>query len=143
MKKPNKNFLFIILIIFLILISFSIFILKESENGFEKNEMIRLDYPLPNQYISSPLTIKGYARGNWFFEGDFPIILTNWDGLIISESYASTKENWMTEDFIPFQGTLEFEKPEYLNRGTLILKKDNPTGLSQFDDALEINVFFE
>ena len=36
------------------------------DNGQRKDELIRLEYPQPNQLISSPLTIKGEARGNWF-----------------------------------------------------------------------------
>lgn len=120
---------------------------KIESNELEKIDLIRINTPRPNQVITSPLLIKGEARGYWFFEGDFPVILTNWDGLIIAEGFVTTKEEWMTEDFITFEGTLEFEKPEIINgfsrRGTLILRKDNPSGLPEYDDALEIPVFFE
>jgi hypothetical protein len=125
MKKTNKK---IIILIFLIIISFFVFVLKESRNDISNTNIV-LNHPKPNQYISSPLTIEGKARGNWFFEGDFPVILTNWDGLIIAESFASTKEDWMTEEFISFKGILEFEKPEYLNYGTLIT-----SGLNYFSN---------
>lgn len=112
-------------------------------NELEKADLIRIDNPRPNQTISSPLLIKGTARGYWFFEGDFPVILTNWDGLIIAEGFASAKGEWMTEDFVAFEATLEFEIPEYKNNGSLILRKDNPSGLPENDDALEIPVMFE
>ena len=78
----------------------------------------------------------------WFFEADFPVILTNWDGLIIAEHYATAEGAWMTEDFVPFTATLEFEPPEYGERGTLILQKANASGLPEHDDAVEITVFF-
>jgi hypothetical protein len=111
-------------------------------NELEKTEVIRLDYPRPNQTISSPLNIKGEARGTWFFEASFPVILTDWDGLIIAQGIATAKGDWMTEDFVPFEATLEFtlNKQAYSNRGSLILKKDNPSGLPENDDALEIPV---
>ena len=112
-------------------------------NELEKIELIRVDYPRPNQEIESPLIIEGEARGYWFFEGDFPVVLTDWDGLIIAQAIAQAKEEWMTEDFVQFEARLEFEKPEYSNKGTLILQKDNPSGLSENDDALEIPVIFK
>lgn len=120
-------------------------------NELGKTDLIRLDTPRPNQVISSPLIIKGEARGNWFFEASFPVILTNWDGLIIAQGIATAQAdpatggvNWMTEDFVPFEATLNFvvEKDIYSNKGTLILRKDNPSGLPEHDDALEIPVVF-
>ena len=94
-------------------------------------------------WIESPLEISGEARGTWFFEGSFPVILTNWDGLIIAETYATAEGEWMTEDFVPFTATIEFEKPDLYDRGSLILQKDNPSGLSEFDDAYEIQIKFK
>lgn len=108
-----------------------------------KRKLIILEEPLTGSGIKSPLEIRGVARGSWYFEGDFPIILTDWDGKIIAESFATAQTNWMTEEFVPFKGILEFEKPDFGERGSLILKKDNPSGLPENDDALEITVYFE
>lgn len=113
-------------------------------NELEKNDLIRITYPRPGTAISSPLTIQGEARGTWFFEASFPVTLTDWDGLIIAEGYASAEGDWMTENFVPFTATLTFTKPDlYQERGTLILHKDNPSGLPEHDDALEIPVQFK
>ncbi|MEK7625591.1 MAG: hypothetical protein AAB467_04585, partial [Patescibacteria group bacterium] len=70
------------------------------------------------------------------------VFLTDWDGLIIARGIATAKGDWMTTEFVPFEATLTFtaDKNVYSNRGTLILKKDNPSGLPEFDDALEIPV---
>ena len=111
-------------------------------NENEKADLIFLDSPRPNQIIKSPLVVKGQARGFWFFEGDFLVVLTNWDGLIIGQGIAVAQGGWMTEKFVPFQAVIEFETPEYKNNGTLILQKDNPSDLPEHDDALEIPVFF-
>lgn len=111
-----------------------------------KQDLIRLATPLPGTLIRSPLTIQGVARGFWFFEASFPIVLTDWDGRIIAEGYASADENWMTDEFIPFTATLAFTSPVkasdpvFMQRGALILRKDNPSGLPENDDALEIPV---
>jgi len=114
----------------------------------DKADKIRLTSPVPNGTIMSPLTVTGMARGLWFFEASFPVILTNWDGLIIAEGIAQAEGEWMTEEFVPFTATLEFispltaESPAFMERGSLILKKDNPSGLPEHDDALEITVRF-
>jgi len=116
--------------------------LEEIGNELEKHDIIRVDYPRPNAEITSPLIIKGEARGTWFFEASFPVVLVDWDGRIISQSIAQAKSDWMTEDFVPFEATLTFalDKDIYSNRGALILQKDNPSGLPEHDDALEFPV---
>lgn len=113
-------------------------------NELGKTDLIRIEYPRPNQTISSPLTITGQARGSWYFEASFPVVLTDWDGKIIAQGIATAKSEWMTTDFVPFEATLTFvvDKNTYSNRGSLILKKDNPSGLSEHDDALEIPIIF-
>ena len=43
--------------------------------------------------------------------------------------------------------TVEFETPDIIDgfsrRGFLMLKKDNPSGLPEHDDALEIPIYFK
>jgi hypothetical protein len=111
-------------------------------NEMEKTDLIRLDNPRPNQEISSPLKISGEARGSWFFEGSFPVVLTNQDGQTIAEGIATAEGEWMTAEFVPFSVDLNFTMPDNSKQGTLILKKDNPSGLPENDDALEIPVQF-
>lgn len=105
--------------------------------------IVELLNPMPNQKVSSPLTVSGRARGTWFFEGSFPVILANWDGLIIAEAPAQAQGEWMTEEYVPFSVTLTFDQKQLYDRGSLILKKDNPSGLPEHDDALEIPVTIE
>lgn len=110
---------------------------------------IILENPQPNQKISSPLTVTGQAPGTWFFEAEFPIALTDWDGKIIAETQVKAQGNQMTEELVGFEAQIEFKKPftqgdpDYMKRGNLILQKANPSGLSKNDDAKEIVVFFE
>ncbi len=111
---------------------------------------LTLEEPSDGDTVTSPLQISGMARGSWFFEGSFPVSLTNWDGLIIIEGYvelADGEETWMTEEFVGFEGELEFENPsweeEFSKRGSLILQKANPSGMVENDEAYEITVWFE
>lgn len=113
----------------------------------EKAGLIRVTTPHPGKAITSPLVVEGEARGFWFFEASFPLVLTDWDGKIIAQGYATALDEWMTEEYVPFRGVLEFEEPksigDFSNRGTLILKKDNPSGLPEHDDALEMTIYFK
>lgn len=97
--------------------------------------------------VSSPLVVTGEARGTWYFEASFPIALVDWDGKIVALVPAEAQGEWMTEAYVPFKAVLTFETPTAgdpaANRGALILQKDNPSGLSEHDDSLEIPVLFK
>ncbi len=111
----------------------------------EKANIIRLESPRPNEVIKSPLVLKGEARGYWFFEASFPISLVDWDGRIIGQGFATADGEWMTVEFVPFTATVNFtvDPDVYSKRGFLILQKDNPSGLPEHDDALEIPIMYE
>ena len=120
-------------------------VVEDTGNAAQKAGLIRLTAPLPNATVSSPLTITGEARGYWYFEASFPVVLVDWDGRIIAQGIATAKDEWMTEEFVPFEATLTFtaDPNAYSNRGALILQKDNPSGLPEYDDALEIPVIIK
>lgn len=111
-------------------------------NELEKIDLIRIDTPRPNQIISSPVIIQGQARGFWFFEADFPVKLLDGNGEVIAQAVARTQKDWMTEDFVLFQAEIEFDNPE-TDTGTLILEKDNPSGLPENADQLRVPVKFK
>ncbi len=110
-----------------------------------KSELILVRNPTPLSVVSSPLQVSGMARGQWYFEGSFPVTVTDWDGLIIGEGFVTAQADWMTTEFVPFTGEITFTVPPETpyKRGIIIFQKDNPSGLSQNDDALEIPVNFE
>jgi hypothetical protein len=111
-----------------------------------KSDTIVVTSPFTASQVRSPLSVSGYVRGSWAFEGDFPITLADKDGLIIAEGYASVLGEWMTDEYVPFLGTLEFESPSsaapQTQRGTLILQKDNSSGAPEMEDALEVPIRF-
>ncbi|MBU1877136.1 GerMN domain-containing protein [Patescibacteria group bacterium] len=112
-------------------------------NELEKADLIQSHNPRPNQTIISPLFIKGEARGYWFFEASFPIKLLDGNNKEIALTIAQAKSDWMTEDFVSFEAVLQFTTPE-TKEGTLVFKKDNPSGLPEHDDELIIPIkFFE
>ena len=105
-------------------------------------DLIRVFSPQANEKVSSPLLIKGEARGFWFFEATFPVKLLDDKGNIIAQHYAQAKGDWMTEDFVPFESELVFEAPT-TQKGWLVLEKDNPSSLSENADELRIPIIFD
>ena len=111
-------------------------------NELEKQNLIRINTPRPNELVKSPLKIKGEARGHWFFEASFPVRLIDEDGKELGTAIAQALSDWMTEDFVPFEAELEFKSPA-TKKGKLILEKDNPSGLPENADELIVPVFFK
>lgn len=115
---------------------------EEIGNELAKSDLIQVSTPRPNQSISNPLRISGIARGTWFFEASFPVYLYDDNGVELGVGIATAEGEWMTTDFVPFGVSFSYEKPT-TQTGKLILKKDNPSGLPEFDDMLYIPVKFE
>ena len=107
----------------------------------ERPDLIYADFPRINSEVKSPVNISGKARGQWYFEASFPVILKDGKGNILAQKPAEAQGEWMTMDFVPFRLVLEFTKPATAT-GTLILKKDNPSDRRDLDDELDIPVRF-
>lgn len=110
-------------------------------NELEKQDLIRISNPRPNQEIQSPLVIIGEARGFWFFEATFPVKLFDGNGNVIASHYAEAQNEWMTTEFVPYRAELTFETSR-TKTGTLILEKDNPSGLPEHADELRVPIRF-
>jgi hypothetical protein len=110
-------------------------------NELEKTDLIKIDSPRPNTVVTSPLGVTGQARGTWYFEAVFPIKLLDADGNVLVQIPAQAQGDWMTESFVPFKATLEFTAPT-TDTGTLVLEKDNPSGLPEHADSLIVPVKF-
>ncbi len=116
--------------------------IEDIGNELEKKDLITVNNPRPNQIISSPLVLEGKARGNWFFEASFPIRLFDSHGKELAVAIAQAQGEWMTEEFVPFRATLEFEIPD-TPRGTLVFERDNPSGLPEHANSLLMPIRFE
>lgn len=95
-----------------------------------------------NQIINSPLKIEGRARGSWFFEAVFPVKLLDGGGKQIAEAQAQAVGDWMTEDFVSFNVSLDFAAPE-TDSGGLLFQNDNPSGLPENSKEFRLPVRFK
>jgi hypothetical protein len=103
--------------------------------------LITVTIPKANQVISSPFTVSGEAKGNWFFEASAPVEIRDANGKLLGQGPVQAEGNWMTTDFVPFKGTITFSKSSTTN-GTIIFKNDNPSGLPENDRSYSIPIKF-
>ena len=96
-----------------------------------------------DQKVSSPITIEGKARGNWFFEATFPVQLVDAEGNIIATTTARAETDWTTTDFVNFTAVLDYEKSTTTSRALIVLSKDNPSDNPEFDQSIFIPVILK
>lgn len=139
------------LLITILIILFSIVLLRTTPSKevgalpvtqeiITKDDMIRVN-PFVTEGLKSPVTITGEARGMWYFEGSFPVELRDENDTLITTGIAQAQSEWMTENYVPFSVTLTFAKPKSLG-GTIVFKKDNPSGDASLDNALSVPITF-
>ena len=118
-------------------------LVEADPRGHCRSELIVVENPAPGQRIDAPLKVVGKARGSWYFEGDFPLLLTDAVGRVLAQGFATAQSPWMTMEWVPFTGVLDVQKPHAQGWGWLILKKDNPSDQSELDDTVVIPVLLE
>lgn len=106
-----------------------------------EKEGILISSPKENEKITSILEIKGEARGTWFFEAQFNALLLDDHGNKLGEAILTAKSDWMTEDFVSFEGQLDFI-PSSTSLGTLKFLSANPSGLLEHQKIFEMKVQF-
>jgi len=98
---------------------------------YENNEGLSLEKPQENEVVNSPVNIEGEAVGSWYFEANFRVKLVDREsGDIIVQSYVTALDNWMTEESVVFNSTLEYEVDEE-TEALLIFESANPSGLDE------------
>ena len=106
-----------------------------------KGVTIKVYSPSNGAKVTSPLVIIGEVPGNWSFEASFPVILKDPNGNIIAKAPAQLLGDWMTTKLVPFSLKLPYTA-SMTGNGSIILQKDNPSGLPQNDDSVMIPVAF-
>jgi hypothetical protein len=101
-----------------------------------------VDQPMENALIKSPVSISGKAKGNWFFEASLPVVITDANGKELGRQPFMATGEWQTTAYVPFSGTMPFEKPA-TDTGFVIVSKDNPSGDPARDASVKIPVKFK
>jgi len=110
-------------------------------NELELAHLIQLAQPRPQETVRSPLQLQGQARGNWYFEAEFLARIYDATGQQLGMAIITTRDDWMTSEFVAFDGELSFDTPQTAT-GRLIIEKSNPSGLPENAAQLEVPVRF-
>jgi hypothetical protein len=107
----------------------------------QDNDLLKVTSPTPDQKVSSPLVVKGEAVGSWYFEAEFPVLVTDESGKQLGVGSARTQGDWMSTNLVPFTAKVSFKKGT-AKKGYVVLQRSNPSGLPENDQAVKIPVSF-
>ena len=105
-------------------------------------DLITVSLPFPGAVVGKEFSVIGEARGTWYFEASFPVELLDKDGKQLDIKPAQAQGEWMTESFVPFKVTLKAPS-NYIGPATLVLHKDNPSGLPEHDASASFPITVE
>jgi len=106
-------------------------------------DMIVTDSPQAGDVVGKEFAVIGKARGTWFFEGSFPLEVRAPNGDLIGSAIATAEGDWMTTDWVNFKSEF-FDLPSaYMGEATLILRKDNPSGMPEKDAYMSFPIVVE
>lgn len=97
--------------------------------------------------IGSPIILTGMIPNFWIFEGVFSVNIYSLEWELIKEWYGNANifdENGeIIDGHVPFRALLEFEVPEGVYEGKIRFAADNPSGMVENEDVVEVMVLFE
>lgn len=106
------------------------------------HERIVVTFPKANESVPKKFTLTGKAPGNWFFEASAPFMIQAEDGSKIAQGITTAQGEWMTTELVEFKAEVSIN-PAYSGPATLVLLKDNPSGLPENEDSLEIPIIVQ
>ncbi len=104
--------------------------------------LITVSLPFPGAVVGKQFSVIGKARGTWYFEASFPVQVLDKDGNVLVSTPAQAQGDWMTEEFVPFKADLTIPE-SYIGPATLVLKKDNPSGLAEHEASISFPITVE
>ena len=122
----------------------------EVAQDFEgEQDLIMVDLPQRGSVVGKDFSVIGRARGNWYFEASFPVKLLDKNGKVIATAIAQAQvdptgdgASWMTTNFVPFRADLHVPQ-SFIGPATLVLQKDNPSGLPEHDASISFPITVE
>ncbi len=114
-----------------------------SGSSVSSDGRVKVTLPGANDIITSPVSVVGTVTGGgWLFEASFPVKVLDGDGTVLGQSTAQAGSDWMSMGTVPFAAHITFKTPKFAT-GTILLQKDNPSGLPQNAGELRIPVRFK
>lgn len=105
-------------------------------------DQIEVGTPFPGAVVGKTFKVMGQARGNWYFEASFPVIVLDKDGNRLAAVPAQAQGEWMTTEFVPYIADVSIQG-DYIGPATLVLQKDNASGLPEHDASASYPITIE
>ena len=103
------------------------------------HEQVIVTSPKAGATVGKTFDVSGEAPGPWYFEAAFPIQVRDPSGNVLGRIAANAQGDWMVAGPVVFKAQLHLDTP-YAGPATLILMKDNPSGLPENDDSVEFPI---
>lgn len=100
--------------------------------------LVQVTSPENGATVDPSFTVSGKVPGNWSYEAQFPVQVMGPDNNKIGQATAHLNGDWETTNLVDFSANVTTSG--YHGPATLVLLKDNPSGLPENDDSLEIPV---
>lgn len=104
----------------------------------ELEARVVIDAPKSGASVPKDFTVTGKAPGPWYFEASFPVEVKDANGNIIAQDVATALTEWMTPEDVAFKAEISVE--DYSGPATLVLKRDNASGLPEHDASVSIPI---
>ncbi len=95
--------------------------------------------PASGASVEQTFDVAGIAPNAWYFEAVFPIQVRDPEDNVIARGQGQAQSDWTTPGPVPFKATITLNAP-YHGSATLILMKDNPSGLPENDDSVTLPI---
>jgi len=105
----------------------------------DETHFVRVHTPVANALAKSPLHITGEARGSWYSDASFPLVLYDYAGRELTRGYAQAQGEATGDGFVPFEAELDFACGD-AQRGTLVLHRASKAAAPDGADALRVPV---
>lgn len=106
---------------------------------------IQVTLPFPGAVTGKDFSVRGKARGYWFFEASFPVFLFDPEGNQIAVGLAAPEPpgtEWMTTEFVNFKADVVVP-PEFIGPAILVVARDNASGLPEHDAHVSFPITVE
>jgi hypothetical protein len=106
-------------------------------------EDITIATPEVNGTVTREFEVTGKAKGAWFFEGSFMLEVVSPSGDKVAQNIISAEGDWMQDGLVDFKSEIVQMPSAYRGEATLILRKNNASGLPEHDASVSIPIIVE
>lgn len=116
-------------------------VVTDTPDSTPLNARVVIDAPKSGATVPSTFTVTGKAPGPWYFEASFPVQVRDQDNNKVGQGIATALTDWMTTDDVAFKADITVTS--YKGPATLVLMRDNPSGMPENDDSVEIPIVIQ